>query len=59
LQLTFPPACLLVLPEIISSTLKMKAIYSSETSVETQTTRRHIPEEKKDLIMLERLKVAE
>jgi hypothetical protein len=32
--------------EHISSTLKMEAIYSSETSVETQrTTRRHIPED--------------
>jgi hypothetical protein len=34
-----PPACLLVLAEIISSTLKMEAICSSETS------RRHIPED--------------
>jgi hypothetical protein len=34
------------LAELISSTLKMEAIYSSETSVETQrTTRRHIPED--------------
>jgi hypothetical protein len=33
-------------PEPISSTLKMEAICSSETSVETQrTTRRHIPED--------------
>jgi hypothetical protein len=32
--------------ELISSTLKMEAIYSSETSVETQwTTRRYIPED--------------
>jgi hypothetical protein len=32
--------------EPISSTLKMEAIYSSETSVVTQpTTRRHIPED--------------
>jgi hypothetical protein len=32
--------------EPISSTLKMEAISSSETSVETQrTTRRHIPED--------------
>jgi hypothetical protein len=32
--------------EPISSTLKMEAICSSETSVETQrTTRRHIPED--------------
>jgi hypothetical protein len=40
-------AChLLVLAEIISSTLKMEAICSSETSVATQqTTRRHIPED--------------
>jgi hypothetical protein len=36
----------MVLAEIISSTLKMEAICSSETSVETQhTTRRHIPED--------------
>jgi hypothetical protein len=35
----------LVLAEIISSTLKMEAICSSETSVSTQQTkRRHIPE---------------
>jgi hypothetical protein len=41
-----PPAYLLVLAEIISSTLKMEAICSSETSVATQqTTRRHIPED--------------
>jgi hypothetical protein len=41
-----PPACGLVLAEIISSTLKMEAICSSETSVEIQqTTRRHIPED--------------
>jgi hypothetical protein len=40
------PAYLLVLAEIISSTLKMEAICSSETSVATQqTTRRHIPED--------------
>jgi hypothetical protein len=39
-------ACLLVLAEIISSTLKMEAICSSETSVATQqTTRHHIPED--------------
>jgi hypothetical protein len=38
-------ACFLVLAEIISSTLEMEAICSSETSVESQqTTRRHIPE---------------
>jgi hypothetical protein len=37
---------LLVLAEIISSTLKMEAICSSETSVATeQITRRHIPED--------------
>jgi hypothetical protein len=43
---SFPPACLLILAEIISSTLKMEAICSSETSVATQqTTRRHIPED--------------
>jgi hypothetical protein len=40
-----PPACLLVLAEIISSTLKMEAICSYETSVATQTARRHIPED--------------
>jgi hypothetical protein len=40
------PACLLVLAEIISSTLKMEAICFSETLVATQqTTRRHIPED--------------
>jgi hypothetical protein len=41
-------ACLLVcwFSEPISSTLKMEAICSFETSVETQrTTRRHIPED--------------
>jgi hypothetical protein len=39
--------CLLAgLAEIISSTLKMEAICSSETSVASQqTTRRHIPED--------------
>jgi hypothetical protein len=37
--------CLLVFAELISSTVKMEAICSSETSVETpRTTRRHIPE---------------
>jgi hypothetical protein len=37
---------LLVLAKIISSTLKMEAICSSETSVATQqTTRRHILED--------------
>jgi hypothetical protein len=42
---SLPPAYLLVVAEIISSTLKMEAICSSETSVATQqTTRRHIPE---------------
>jgi hypothetical protein len=40
-----PPACVLVLAELISYTLKMKAICSSEMSVETQrTTRPHNPE---------------
>jgi hypothetical protein len=35
-----------VLAELISSTLKMEAISSSETSVETQRAeRRHIPED--------------
>jgi hypothetical protein len=39
-------ACLLVLAEIISSTLKMEAICSSDMSVATQqTTRRQIPED--------------
>jgi hypothetical protein len=39
--------------EIISSTLKMEAICSSETSAETQqTTRRHIPEDDTRLIPL-------
>jgi hypothetical protein len=45
-KFSLPPACLLVLAEIISSTLTMEAICSSETSVATQqTTRRHIPED--------------
>jgi hypothetical protein len=40
------PACLLILAEMISSTLKMEAICSFETSVTTQrTTRPHIPED--------------
>jgi hypothetical protein len=46
LRVKRPPACLLVLAELISSTLKTEAIFSSETSVETQrTTRLHIPED--------------
>jgi hypothetical protein len=46
IQVSLPPACLLGLAEIISSTLKMEAICSSETSFATQqTTRRHIPED--------------
>jgi hypothetical protein len=41
-----PPAYLLALSEIISSTLKMEAIRSSETAITTQqTTWRHIPED--------------
>jgi hypothetical protein len=41
-----PPAYLLVLAEINSSTLKMEAICFSETSVPTQqTTWRHIPKD--------------
>jgi hypothetical protein len=45
-QLCLPPACLLIFAEFISPTLKMEAICSAETSVETQrTTRRHIPED--------------
>jgi hypothetical protein len=45
-QTCLPPACLLVFAELISSTLKMEAIYSSEMSVETQpTTLRHIAED--------------
>jgi hypothetical protein len=40
------PAFLLFLAQLIFSTLKMEAIYSPETSVETQrTTRRYIPED--------------
>jgi hypothetical protein len=43
---SLPPACLMVFAELISSTLKMEAICSSETSVETRgTTRHHIPED--------------
>jgi hypothetical protein len=47
-KLSKKPACQLLacwfLAELISSTLKMEAICSSETSVDTQrTTRRHIP----------------
>jgi hypothetical protein len=48
-QLAEHSACHLLAPwfaEPISSTLKMEAICSSETSVETQqTTRRHIAED--------------
>jgi hypothetical protein len=41
-----PPACLLVPAGSISSTLKMEAICSSESSVATQqTTRHHSPED--------------
>jgi hypothetical protein len=41
-----PPACYLAFAELISSTLKMKAICSSETSAETRrTTLLHIPED--------------
>jgi hypothetical protein len=41
-----PPACLVVFAKLISSTLKMEAICSSEASIETQrTTRHHIPED--------------
>jgi hypothetical protein len=35
----------LELPQLIFSTLKMEAICSSETSVDTRTTRRYIPED--------------
>jgi hypothetical protein len=43
---TLPPACLLVFAELISSTLKMEAICSSGTSVETRrATWRHIPDD--------------
>jgi hypothetical protein len=42
----FQPACYLVFAEIISSTLKMEAICSSETSVETRrNTLCHITED--------------
>jgi hypothetical protein len=45
-KFSLPPACLLVFAVLIYSTLKMEAICSSETSIETQrTTRRHIPED--------------
>jgi hypothetical protein len=38
--------CFLVFAELISSTLKMEAVCSSETLVETQrTTSRHIPDD--------------
>jgi hypothetical protein len=41
-----PPAFTLVSCSAYSSTLKMEAIFSSETSAETRrTTRRHIPED--------------
>jgi hypothetical protein len=44
-RLHLPPGCLLVFSEPIPSTLKMEAICSSETVVETQRTiRHHIPE---------------
>jgi hypothetical protein len=43
---SLPPACLLIFAELISWTLKMEAICSSKTSVETQLTlRRHITED--------------
>jgi hypothetical protein len=46
LMTLLPPTCLLVLAKIISLTVKMEGISSSETSVTSQqTTRRHIPEE--------------
>jgi hypothetical protein len=47
MTLCIPPAtCLLVGLLDFSSTLKMEALCSSETSVATQrTTRRHIPED--------------
>jgi hypothetical protein len=45
-ELCLPPAFRLVSCSTYSSTLKMEAICSSETSVETRrTTRRHIPED--------------
>jgi hypothetical protein len=53
----FPPSYLLVLAEIISSTLKMEATCSSERSVATQqTTRRHIPEDD-TLLVISNLKL--
>jgi hypothetical protein len=39
------PACLLVLAEIISSALKIKAMFLRNVSPSQQTTRRHIPED--------------
>jgi hypothetical protein len=43
---TWPPAFTLVFAQLIFSTLRMKVICSSETSVDTQrTTRRYIPED--------------
>jgi hypothetical protein len=46
LRVCLPPACLLDFAQLISSILKMEAICSSETSVETQRTIwRHIAED--------------